>query len=154
MTTIDSCRRTLFSTLSKSTHLQLMMNVSAKQARAAEVQVLLSSSALSRRHGALQGSLNNAMYLTQLIDPCQNLGLNFDVAIRLEASNVLWDQGEMSSSIHVLQDINQNSDFKSQTIHVGKAEILGKLVGQSSPGSCMVLTSIGTSNLRSSWGEA
>ena len=72
------------------------------------------------------------MYLTQLIDPCSSLGLSFDVAIRSEASNVLWDQEELSASIRMLQDISQHSDFDSQSIAVGRGEILGKLVGLNS----------------------
>ena len=128
VTTIDSSRRTLFSTLSKNTHLQAMMKISAKEAREAEVHTLLSSSALNRHHGALQGSLSSAMYLTQLINPCINLGLNFEVAVQSEASNVLWDQGELSSSIHMLQEISHTADFKSQSIPLGRAEVLGKLV--------------------------
>ena len=124
---IDSSRRSLLSTVSKNPNLRAMMNISSKDARAAEVRMLLASSVLSRRHGALQGPLGSAMYLTQLIEPCYELGFNFDIAIRSETANVLWDQGEPSSSINMLQAIVRTSDFRSQSIPIGKAEILGQL---------------------------
>ena len=125
--TIDSSRRTLFSIITKNAHLRSMMGISRREAREAEVRVLLSSSELNRGHGALQGSLNNAMYLTQLVAPSVDLGLVFDVAVRSEAANVLWDQGELSSSINMLQNIMETASFRSQSIPVGRAEILGKL---------------------------
>jgi len=32
-----------------------------------------------------------------LIEPCQKLGLNLEIAVHVEAANALWDQGEMTS---------------------------------------------------------
>ena len=127
-----------------------MMSITVKSAREVEVRCLLSSSERNRRHGALQGSLSSAMYLDQLIEPCAQLGLDFDIAVHSEASNVLWDQGDLSASINVLQDICHQSNFKIQNIPIGKAEVLGKLVRSSSTHriDSTKLTVVGSPSLR------
>lgn len=84
---------------------------------------------MSRRHGALQNALGTAMYLTQLIKPYEDAGINITAAVHLESANVLWAQGEMTASIRMLRELQQNFDSKSQFIHVGKSELLAKLVG-------------------------
>ena len=104
------------------------MKVSEKDARVVEVRAMLASSGLNRRHGALQSCLNSATYLAQLVDSCAELGLCIDVAANFEASNVLWDQGEMASSIRMLQDITRHGQIKDQDICVGKPQILATLV--------------------------
>ena len=126
--TIDSCRQTLFSTVSKSKDLRALMKVSEKDARIVETQAILASSGLNRRHGALQSCLNSATYLGQLVGSCAELGARVDIAINFEASNVLWDQGEMASSIRMLQDVVGSANFEDQDIHVGKPKVLATLV--------------------------
>ena len=128
MSTIISCRKTLFSTLSKNGSLQKLLKVSEREARAVEIQVLLDSSKLSRLHGASQSSLTTATYISQLVDTCRNLGLNFDAVAKFESSNVLWDQGEMTASILMLKDIVQHADLTSQDVPIGRPELLAKLV--------------------------
>lgn len=83
---------------------------------------------MSRRHGALQSSLATATFLGQLVQPCLDLGMNIDAAAQFEGANVLWDQGEMSASIRMLKDLTRGVDLKSQDVHVGRPEILAKLV--------------------------
>lgn len=83
---------------------------------------------MSRHHGALQSALANATYLSHLVEPCLDLGMKIDAAVRLEGANVLWDQEEMSASIRLLQDILSGKDLASQTIPVSKPELLAKLV--------------------------
>ena len=119
----------MFSTLSKSNSLQALLNLSPRDARRIESRVLLVSSGLSRRHAALQSGLTSATYLTQLVRPCKDVGVNIDVAVSYEGSNVLWDQGEMSASIRMLQDLVHLPDTRKQDIHVGRPELLAKLVG-------------------------
>lgn len=104
------------------------MRISGKEARIVEVEALLASSTLNRRHGQLQSSLNSTTYLTQLVDSSIDLGAKVDVAIGFEASNVLWDQGEMGSSIRMIQDIIHTADTNSQDIPVGKPKLLATLV--------------------------
>ena len=93
-----------------------------------EVEALLESSQMSRRHGALQYSLTAATYLTALIEPCHSLGLDITAAAQNESASVLWDQGEMAASIGVLHDMNSGLDLQKQSIRVGKSELLAKLV--------------------------
>ena len=84
---------------------------------------------MSRHHGALQNSLATATYLNRLIGPCGEVDLNITAAVQFESANVLWDQGELTASIRMLQDLRNKFDAGSQLIHVSKAELLTKLVG-------------------------
>lgn len=93
-----------------------------------EARALLSSSQMSRRHGALQNALAAATYLNQLTQPCKDLGSNISAAVQFESAGVLWDQGEMAASIKMLQDLNSTIDAGKHAIHVGKPELLAKLV--------------------------
>ena len=124
---IDSCRQTLFSTVSKSKGIQSLMKISGKDARIMEVKANLASSVLNRRLGTLQSSLNAATYLSHLIDSCVELGARVDVAIGFEASNVLWDQGEMAASIRALQDVTREAQSSVQDISIGRPQLLATL---------------------------
>ncbi|MCJ1393539.1 Serine/threonine-protein kinase tel1 [Xylographa bjoerkii] len=126
-TTMLSCRQTLFSTMSKSDQLRDLTKISQRDARRVECRSLLASTALSRHHGALQSALSTATYMSQIVPACVEQGVVVDAAIRLEGTNVLWDQHEMSASIRMLQDIIYGSDLQSQDIHIGKPELLAKL---------------------------
>lgn len=128
---IISCRETIFSSLSKSKTLQAFLKTPQPDARTFESHALLSSSKMSRLHGALQNALATATYLTHLIEPCKEAGLNITAAAQFESANVLWDQGEMAASIRMLQDLQHNFDAKSQLIHIGMSELLAKLVSRS-----------------------
>ncbi len=107
-----------------------MISVTPKEARLTEVRALLASSSLSRRHGALQDSLSTTTYLAELVRMDLDLGLNIDAVAQYEASNVLWDQGEMSGSIGILQSILESTDLLKQDVPIGKAELLAKLVSE------------------------
>ena len=108
--------------------MQSLLKITQSEARAFEARALLASSALNRRHGVLQSSLNSTTFLAQLVGPCEEIGLKIDAAASLEASNVLWDQGEMAASIRMLQDLVRGDGLRSQDIEVGRPEILAKLV--------------------------
>jgi len=122
-----SCRETILSCLSQQPHLRRIVNINSSDSRLVEVQTTLLSSSLSRAHGQLQESLTSATYLTSLIEPCQSLGLNIEAAAQLEAANALWEQGEMASSIGMLQALEKNSILKKQTIPIGKSDLLAKI---------------------------
>ena len=106
-----------------------LLQVSQRGARAVETQALLASSKISRYHGMLQNALSTATYLSHLIEPCEEIGLNVVAAVRYEGANVLWDQGEMTASVRMLQELEFDSRLQAQDIQVGKPEILAKLVG-------------------------
>ncbi|KAL8700463.1 MAG: hypothetical protein Q9224_000953, partial [Gallowayella concinna] len=124
---IVSCRETLFSTLSKSSNLRELTKISVRDARSMETRALLSSSQMSRRHGALQNALAAATYLNRLTEPSIELGVNIRAAVQFESAGVLWDQGEMAASIKMLQDLNSTINMGEHAIHVGKPGLLAKL---------------------------
>ena len=54
--------------------------------------------------------------------------MNIKAASQYEGANVLWDQGEMTASIRMLQDLENNIDLRGQAVQTGKPELLAKLV--------------------------
>ncbi|KAI9703132.1 MAG: Serine/threonine-protein kinase tel1 [Candelina mexicana] len=127
---ILSCRETLLSSFSKQPHLQAMVRINPKESRLIEVNALLETSRTCRDHGALQNSLTATTYLSNLIEPCKMLGLTITAAVQAEEASVLWDQGEMTASIRLLQNLSTSDDLSKQSIHVGKSGLLAKLAHQ------------------------
>ncbi|TVY54281.1 Serine/threonine-protein kinase TEL1 [Lachnellula cervina] len=124
---ILSCRGTTLSTLSQQPRLQSLLKVNQIDTSLVEVQAALLASTLNRAHNALQESLSLAMSLMGLIDPCQKASLNLEIAIRVEAANALWDQGDMTSSIGMLQDLDNPAALKRQTVTVGRSDLLSRI---------------------------
>ena len=134
---IISCRETALSSVSKRPALQRLLKLSLRDARTTECRLLLASSGLSRSHGALQNALTTATYLNQLVEPCKIAGLDVNAAAQFESAKILWSQGEMTASVRLLQELNNNINTESsspQAIIVGKAELLAMLVGHVSCG--------------------
>lgn len=127
---IISCRETLFSSLSKKPKLQDLLKTSLRDARSLESHILLASSHMSRAHGAIQNALSTVTYLTELVDPCKELGIDISPVLRLASADVLWDQGEMTASIRMLQDLQGLTDSHNQLVEVSKPELLAKLVSE------------------------
>jgi ataxia telangiectasia mutated family protein len=127
---ILSCRGTTLSALNQQPRLQRIINISPVDTRLVEVQTALLASTLNRSHNALQESLTLATSLMDLINPCRELGLNLEVAIHVEAANALWDQGEMKSSIGMLQALDRGPPLKAQAIPVGRPDLLVKIGSQ------------------------
>lgn len=126
--TIISCRETLFSSLSKRSKLQDLLKTSQRDARSLESHVLLASSHMSRTHGAIQNALSTVTYLTELVKPCREVGVDISAVVRLASANVLWDQGEMTASIRMLQDLQGLLDLHAQLVEVSKPELFAKIV--------------------------
>lgn len=103
------------------------MGIDPVDTRLVEVQASLLASSLNRAHNALQESLSLATSLMDLITPCQELSLNIEAAIHVEAANALWDQGEVASSIGILHTLDNPSLLKKQTIPVGHPDLLSKI---------------------------
>ncbi|KAK0123635.1 Serine/threonine-protein kinase tel1 [Cadophora gregata] len=123
---ILSCRGTTLSTLSQEPRLQRIMHVQPIDTRIVEVETALLSSTINRAHGALQESLSLATSMMDLIKPCHDVGVNPEVAIQLEAANAMWDQGEMGSSVRMLQALDDGPLLKNQTIVVERSDLLTK----------------------------
>ncbi|CZT03138.1 related to phosphotidylinositol kinase [Rhynchosporium agropyri] len=123
---ILSCRGTTLSTLNQEPRLQAIMKVQPIDTRIVEVETALLSSTINRAHGALQESLSLATSMIDLIKPCHDVGVSPEVAIHLEAANALWDQGEMGSSIRMLQALDDGQSLRNQTIVVERSDLLTK----------------------------
>ena len=137
---IISCRETLFSSLSKKPKLQNLLKTSQRDARSLESHTLLASSHMSRAHGAIQNALSTVTYLTELVKPCKEVGVDISAVVRLASADVLWDHGEMAASIRMLQDLQGLPDSHIQLVEVSKPELLAKLVSISLTFLLLLLT--------------
>ncbi|KAF4634334.1 hypothetical protein G7Y89_g3781 [Cudoniella acicularis] len=124
---ILSCRGTTLSTINQQLRLRNLINVELVDTRLVEVRASLLASTLNRAHSALQESLSLATSMMDLIPLCSSLSLHLDAAIHVEAANALWDQGEMASSIGMLQALDSASILKRQNIPVGRSDLLSKI---------------------------
>ncbi|KAK2050689.1 phosphatidylinositol 3 [Colletotrichum somersetense] len=121
-----SCRQTTLGLMSQESKLR-NQTLSPAEARQVEIRCMLMSSGIYRFHQATQESLNISTSLTDLVGPCEDLGIKVDAAIKIEAANSLWDHGEMISSIRMLQSIDNDSSLKKQTIPVSRSDLLSKI---------------------------
>ncbi|EFQ24914.1 phosphatidylinositol 3 [Colletotrichum graminicola] len=121
-----SCRQTTLSLMSQQSKLR-NQTLSTAEARQVEIRCMLMSSGIYRFHQATQESLNISTSLTDLVGPCEDLGIKVDAAIKIEAANSLWDHGEMIPSIRMLQSIDNDSSLKKQTIPVSRSDLLSKI---------------------------
>lgn len=88
---------------------------------------MLLASGIYRYHQATQESLNISTSLSDLIKPCEDFGVHVDAAVKIEVANSLWDYGEMSTSIRMLQGIDKDMSLKQQSISVSRADLLSKI---------------------------
>lgn len=54
--------------------------------------------------------------------------MNIEGVAKFDLANVLWDQGEMTASIRMLQHLNGNGDHHKQEIALSRSELLVTLV--------------------------
>lgn len=127
---IISNRETILSCLSHQENLRQMIHLSASDTSIVEATSSLLSSGINRFHGALQESLAAATYMNSLIEPCRALGLRIEAAAYYETANAMWDQGEISSSIAMLQELDNLPDLNKQSIPIGRSAILAKIASQ------------------------
>ncbi|KAF5017968.1 hypothetical protein F66182_10077 [Fusarium sp. NRRL 66182] len=124
---ILSCRGTTMSMVSQKNTLRSNIKLSAATARQMEVEAMITASQIYRYHQATQESLNISTRLTNLIAPCAALELHVDAAVNIETANSLWDYGEMSTSIRMLQGIDRDTSLKKQTFPVSRSDLLSKI---------------------------
>jgi serine-protein kinase ATM len=106
------------------------MRLSLKDVRSIEVEALLSSCNISRKHSSLQDSLATATYLSDLSDVCSRVGLDIEASAQNEVADALWDQGEHSTSIRMLRRLTEMPppQLKSETDQSHRSKLLAKLV--------------------------
>jgi ataxia telangiectasia mutated family protein len=93
-----------------------------------EAEALVSSSTVSRRHGAIQESLASVTYLSDIVPKCKSVGLDIEATAQYEVANVLWDQGEMTTSIRMHQNLIDQTSFESQNVELSLPVLLARLV--------------------------
>lgn len=125
---IISSHEALFSSIKHKDHLKTMLKQNSRDAQLFEVKVIRESLRIGREHDALQASLKSAILLSNLVEPCEELGVNISAAANNDLANVLWDQGEMTTSIRMLQQLRDRNDLHKQAIPVSRAEVLANLV--------------------------
>ncbi|KAJ5951989.1 uncharacterized protein N7479_010402 [Penicillium vulpinum] len=121
---ILSWHEALFSSIRKSDILKSRAKLSLEDSRILEAKVIRQSLEITRTHGISQASLKSAMSLSKLAEPCAALGMNIDGAAKFDLANVLWDQGEMTASIRMLQQLKGQNDLHKQIIPLSRAELL------------------------------
>ncbi|KFA46746.1 hypothetical protein S40293_08118 [Stachybotrys chartarum IBT 40293] len=124
---ILSCRGTTMSMISQHVGLLNKSKISMNSTRQLEIRTKLMASGIYRYHQATQESLNIATALNDLIEPCRDLELYADAAIKVEAANALWDHGEMATSIRMLQAVDRDASLRVQTIPVTRSDLLSKI---------------------------
>lgn len=125
---ILSCRETLFSVLSENTALVDSLHTRTATVQGIEVETLISSSSVCRRHGALEESLASVTYLSDLIPKCKAAGLDIEATAQNEVANVLWEQGETEISIRMRQHLIDHANFDSQSGDLSLPVLLARLV--------------------------
>ncbi|KAI5205260.1 hypothetical protein AUEXF2481DRAFT_9016 [Aureobasidium subglaciale EXF-2481] len=124
---IVSCRETLFSLLSRNKNLREALHVNIRDCRAIEARSVISSSQFARRNDLIQQSLTAATYLSQLVPICQEVDVKMDAAAHFEVATTLWRQGEISTSVQMLQELCLRTDLLGQSIQVGRPGMLAQL---------------------------
>ncbi|KAL4887390.1 hypothetical protein BJY04DRAFT_212427 [Aspergillus karnatakaensis] len=121
---ILNSHETLFSSIKQQDYLKSAFNFRDHDAQLLEVKVIRQSLQIARNHGIAQASLKSAVYLSKLSDQSVSLGLNVEGVAKFDLANVLWDQGEMAPSIHILQQLKDRNDLHKQAIPISRAELL------------------------------
>jgi ataxia telangiectasia mutated family protein len=123
-----SCRETLFNVISTNSALVDALHARTGTLRNMEVEALVSSSTICRKHGALQESLASVTYLSDIVPDCKSVGLDIEATAQHEVANVLWEQGETDISIRMRQHLIEHADFNSQNIDLSLPVLLARLV--------------------------
>ncbi|KAJ5678082.1 uncharacterized protein N7477_003715 [Penicillium maclennaniae] len=121
---ILSWHEALFSSIRKHDFLRSKPGLSAGESRLLEANVFRQSLEITRNHGVSQASLKSAITLSKLAESCAELGVDIEGAAKFDLANVLWDQGEMTASIRMLQHLKGQGDLHRQAIPISRAELL------------------------------
>ncbi|KAF4342363.1 serine threonine kinase TEL1 [Fusarium beomiforme] len=124
---ILSCRGTTMSMISQQKTLRTNIKISTAAARQMEVETMITASQIYRCHEATQESLRISTGLTRLIPTCAAFDIHVDAAVNIETANSLWDYGQMSTSIRMLQCIDRDASLKKQTLTVSRSDLLSKI---------------------------
>lgn len=121
-------RQATFGSLAKQLHLQAATHTNISVARFMEAQSLVGVCKMARSHKVLQQALSAATQLSNVVQSCASAGNNVEAMATLQAANVLWEEGQGVVAVRMLQSLGKNDSTATQSIPVGKAKILAKLV--------------------------
>ncbi|KAI9720104.1 MAG: Serine/threonine-protein kinase tel1 [Chrysothrix sp. TS-e1954] len=127
VTRILAARATSLGILNQLGNLRAEMRIDREAIRLAEVSNFLSTAHIYRAQGSLPDALASVAYLADIVQPCSELGLEVSGAVKTEVSHVLWNRGELATSIKILQEVSSRSNLSQESIPVGKAGILATL---------------------------
>lgn len=123
-----SYHEALFSSIKQKSYLKSAMNLSDSDAQLLEVNVIRRSLDIARNHDMPQASLKSAICLSKLAESCSSKGISIEGAAKFDLANVLWDQGEMTTSIRMLQQLSSQNNLHKQAVPISRAELLVTLV--------------------------
>lgn len=118
----------LFSLVSNKSCLKSILSINTADARLLEAESLRETFKVARDHSEELASLKSAVSLSSLVKACSENALSVDAVAKFDLANVLWDQGEMITSIHMLQQLAAQKDLHKQSISMSRAEVLATLV--------------------------
>ncbi|KAF2646142.1 hypothetical protein P280DRAFT_439907 [Massarina eburnea CBS 473.64] len=122
-----SCRETLFGVLGSNELLLESLRATTPTVRHMEVEALVSSSTICRKHGALQESLARVTYLADIVQQCKAVGFDIEAIAQHEIACVLWEQGEAETSTGMREHLIQYANFGSQGTDISLPVLLAKL---------------------------
>ena len=138
-------RQATFGSLAKRTHLRMRSGtdvIGEKNSRKMEAKTLIECCKMARKHEILQHAISAATQLENLVQPCKDVDLDISGVAALQAANVLWLDGHAVASIRMLSALEQDANAASQSIEVGRAELLATLVRQSAWHGTVFATSL------------
>ena len=136
---ILSAREAFFSTLKKEPTLAEALRLSPSDCRLFEVKCLRHSLKQARSHGSLQAALNRAIHLSALASESDALGSHFGDVVAQDFAGVLWDHGNMTTSIQMLKQLNESKHGK-QSIPLSRPALLAEMVRQHTRTMIHILT--------------
>lgn len=104
------------------------MGLTEREAYSLEVKAIRETLRTSRRLEASQAALNSAIYLSRLVIPSANVGLDIEAVSSFDLAKVLWDQEEKTTSVRILQDLCERNDLHKQVMPISRAQLLADLV--------------------------
>jgi hypothetical protein len=93
-----------------------------------EVKNLMASCGISKQLQASQELLASATYLADIVPVCLDVGLDIADDAQQTLAEVLWDQGEHSTSVRMLQQLATRSSTVDNASHCPRAVVLAHLV--------------------------
>lgn len=125
---IMAMRQATFGSLAKREHLRNATGVDLRAARLFEAKALVDCCKMARSHGVLQHSLSAATQLSKVVGPCREAGVDIGAVACLQAAKVLWDDGQGSEGISMLQVLSRAKGISSQPVPVSLPKVLAQLV--------------------------